>query len=338
MRKQTVDSVRRSLVRPIPPVALTSGPLSVRTTPELESRVREAVRLTSEVIARTASATLSASVASHVPVVMRDSSPVALGSVPVISISPDSTRRWYSTMRVNVPVTARAAQIADRLSMFVEQFALRGVDSSLAAWIMVGRLPLRPTSDENAHDVYIEVAANESIAARRCRAGDTGACLDVFGLDSSAGARLDRWYAPEDYRSLLRHVAPPRDDSTIVAAWLRCREERDQNACVVATHALPDSTIPFPLSGNARLMLVRDALEIGGAGAYDRLVAPNGSVRARMESAAGKPIDIVVNRWRGRVEAARPNPMKVRAGATIASLGWCALFLAVGITRRRSCV
>jgi hypothetical protein len=269
---------------------------------------------------------------------MRDSTPVALGSVPVISISPDSTRRWYSVMRVNVPITARPTQIADRLSMFVEQFALQSVDSSLAAWIMVGRLPLRPTSDENAHDVYIEVAANESIATRRCRAGDMGACLDVFGLDSSAGRRLDRWYAPEDYRSLLRHVAPPRDDSSVVAAWLRCREDRDQGACVVAAHALPDSTIPFPLSANARLMLVREALELGGAGGYDRLVAPNASVRARIESAAGKPIDVVVNRWRGRVEAARPNPMKVRAGATIASLGWCGLFLAVGITRRRSCV
>jgi hypothetical protein len=337
VRKHAVDSVRRSLVRAVPPLAVTHGPLSVRTTPELASRVRGAVGLTARVVDAAASSALAARIAGHSPVVMRDSTAVAFGYVPTLSIASDSVRRWYSSMRVNVAVTATEAQIADRLSMFVEQFALQGVDSSLSAWVMLGRLPLRPTSTETARDVYIELAANESAAVRRCRSGDTAACLDAVGLDSSSDSRLTRWYAPEDYRTLLHRVAPPRDDSTAVAAWLSCRDDFDQDACVVAAHALPDATVPFPLSSTARLMMLREAFELGGPGAYDRLIAPTRSVRERVEATAGKPMEVVVQRWLARVEAARPSPMKIRTGATVASLGWCGLFLAVGITRRRSC-
>ena len=338
VRKHTVDSVRRSLVRPVPTASVSSGPLSVRTTPDLEPRVRAAVDLASKVVTDAGSLPLAERVAGHVPVVVRDSTPAAFGFVPVISVAPDTARAWYAAMRVTTSVAATAPQIADRLSMFVEQFALQSVDPSLTAWVMVGRAPLRPTSAEDARDVYLELAANESAVARRCRAGAVAACLDAFGLDSTAGSRLTRWYAPEDYRSLLHRVAPPRDDSAAVAAWLRCREARDQDACTIAANALPDATVPFPLSGAARFMLLRQAFELGGPGAYDRLISPNASVRARVEAAAGKPMDVVVKRWLARIEEARPNPMRIRAGATLASLGWCGLFLAVGITRRRSCV
>lgn len=337
VRKSTLDSIRRSHVRAIPSVAVTSGALTVRTSPELESRVRGAVALSSQLVADAGSPTLLPRITNRLPVVMRDSTPVALGFVPVISIAPDTTRRWYATMRVTVPVTASAPDIADRLSMFVEQFAFQNVDSSLAAWAMMGRAPLRPTSAENARDVYVELATGESAAARRCRSGETDACLEAFGLDSSSGSRLNRWYSPEDYHSLLLRVAPPRDDSAAVAAWVRCRDDREQGACAAAAHALPDSSVPFPFSGSARLMLLRQAFELGGAGAYDRLVMTNGSVRGRIEAAAGKPMDVIVQRWLASVEAARPNPMKLRASMAAASLGWCGLLLAVGITRRRSC-
>jgi hypothetical protein len=74
-------------------------------------------------------------------------------------------------------------------------------------------------------------------------------------------------------------------------------------------------------------MLLREAFELGGAGAYDRLIAPSVSVRARIEATAGKPIDVVIQRWLASVEQSRPNPMRIRAGATIASLGWCGLSL-----------
>ena len=43
VRKNAVDSVRRSLVRAVPTVSVSTGSLSVRTTPELEQRVRAAV-------------------------------------------------------------------------------------------------------------------------------------------------------------------------------------------------------------------------------------------------------------------------------------------------------
>src|SRR5215213_842426 len=42
-QSRTVDSVRRSLVRPVPPVDVRGGALHVRTVSELQSRVQVAV-------------------------------------------------------------------------------------------------------------------------------------------------------------------------------------------------------------------------------------------------------------------------------------------------------
>jgi hypothetical protein len=335
---RVVDSVRRSLVSSVPSVDVHYGALRVRTTRELEKRVGPAVQSVATLIERQGGPPLASRVASHVPMITRDSAPSIFGPEPLLAFASDTLRRWSSTTQRPVSRFATTHEIADALTGMVEQFALQGADSALAAWIMVGRLPLRPTSASESADAYIEMVTVESIALRRCQSGDTDSCLDVLGIDSLPGSRLTRWYAPADYRSMLRAVAPPREDSVAVAAWIRCRQNRDQSACAIAAAALPNDRVPLPLSATARLMFLREALAAGGTGAYGRLVDGGGSVRVRLTRAAAEPLDRTAARWRSRLAQSRPDRMQVPAGLVLASLGWTGALLGVALIRRGSWV
>ena len=333
-----VDSVRRSLVRSVPPVDVHHGALRVRTTTELETRVRPAVQSVAALIESRGGSPLASRVLSHVPMITRDSTRSIFGPEPLIAFASDTLRRWSSATQRPVDGFATTQEIADALTSMVEQFALQGADSALAAWIMVGRVPLRPANASESADAYIEMMTVESVALRRCQSGDTDSCLDVLGIDSLPGNRLTRWYAPADYRALLRAVAPPREDSAAVAAWVRCRQNREQSACSVAAAAIPNDRVPLPLSATSRLMFLREALDAGAGGAYGRLVDGGGSVRVRLTRAAGEPLDRTVAKWRSRMADSRPDRMHVPAGLVLASLGWTGALLGVALIRRGSWV
>ena len=231
------------------------GALHIRTEARLEPRVRAAAQAVTTLIDRRGGTTVTTRASGYVPTITRDSAWSMFGAVPVIAINADTTRRWSMIGQRHVPSRASASELADGLAAVVEQFAMQGVDSALAAWVMLGRAPLRPaTAAENA-DAYLELATTESIALRRCRARDVSACLDALGIDSMPGTRLERWYAPDDYRSVARVAAPPGDDSVAVAAWIRCRREGDEQACGRAANALTNARVPLPLSASARFTL-----------------------------------------------------------------------------------
>jgi hypothetical protein len=334
-QRRTFDSLRRSLVRPASGVAVSVGPVRVLAPAELESRVRRAAGLAAALVAAAADSGITARVASHVSIVTPDSARALFGMSPVLLLRPDTTRTWVSA-RVSAPATATSAQLADHLITFAERFALEGADSVLAGWVMRGRVPLRPSADEELRDVYVEMATAGSAAVRQCRAGDAASCLDVLGVDSLPGTRLERWYAEADYRDLLRRAAPPADDSVAVSAWIRCRRGGDPAACIAAVRALPADRIPLPLGASARFTFLRDVLDAGGRGAYERLRVTDGSLAARFAHAANRPLDVVTRRWLDRVEEARPGRMQVTPTVALASLGWCGALLAVAILRRRS--
>jgi hypothetical protein len=334
-QSQAVDSARRSLVRPVPPIELVRGAVHVRTDAALAPRVRLAVDSVAALVDRRGGAVMRERIAGRVLMVAPDSVRSILSTRRVVTLSADTARRW-SVARIQAAGNPSAARLTAGLTTLVEQIAIQGADSAFAAWLMVGRVPIGPASDGDATDGYIELATSESAAVRRCRSRELASCLDVLGLDSLPGRRLERWYAPEDYRSLLRAVAPPREDSAAVAAWLRCRDDRDQPACRTAAVALPDDRVPLPLSASARLAFLRVVLDAGGRGAYDRLLGTSGTLRLRFAVAGGEPTEASVARWLARTEGARPDRMSPPLRLIVASLGWSGAILALALIRRTS--
>lgn len=334
---RSLDSMRRLLVRPVPPVEVRRGALRIRTDATLAPRVRVAVDSVAALIERRRSTTLAARVGGHVLMVARDSVRSMFGMQPIITVSADTVSRW-SVLRTQTAANPSAEQLTATLTKTIEQMAMHGADSALTAWVMVGRVPLRPATADEGADAYIELATTESVALRRCRARDMASCLDVLGIDSLPGRRLDRWYAPEDYRATLRTAVPPREDSAAVAAWIRCRDAHDETGCRAAAVALPDGRVPLPLSPSARYAFLREVLDAGGSGAYDRLLVSSGSLRSRLTAAAGEPLDATVARWLDRVESSRPERMRLSPGLIVASLGWTGAILALALIRRTSWV
>ena len=335
VRSRSVDSVRKSLVRPLPPVDIYRGRLRIRTDSALAPRVQLAMDSVSALIERRGGTVLAARVASHIMMVVPDSARSVFGIRRTIAVVADTTRRW-SVGRAQAPANASAEQLAAALATMAEQVVLQGADSGLTAWIMSGRVPLRNSTPGEAGNAYVELATSESAVARRCRARDTASCLDALGVDSLPGTRLERWYSPEDYRALLRSVAPPREDSAAVAAWIHCREDRHDAACRIAAAALPNDRVPSPLSATVRQSFLRQVLDAGGPGAYDRLLTGSGPLRCRLGTAAGEPLDSTVVRWLARVDRSRPDRMRPPASLIVASLGWSAAFLALALIRRTS--
>jgi hypothetical protein len=331
-RGRTVDSLRRAIVRPLPPVDIRQGPLHVRTDSILAPKVRGAVDSVVKLIARRGGTAIASRVATYVPTITRDSTRSVLGMLPVVAIRADTARRWSMIAQRHVRGST-VGDLADGLAALVEQLAIQGVDSALAAWVMLGRAPLRRASTTETADSYIELATTESAALRRCRARDVDSCLDALGIDSMPGSRLARWYAPEDYRSVIRGIAPSRDDSAAVAAWFRCRRDRVAEDCNIAAHALPNDRVPLPLSASMRFAFLREVLDAGGTAAFDRLITSGGSMKDRFAAAAGEPLGTTVVRWLDHVEASKPNRMTVPASLVAASLGW-SFILALAVIRR----
>ena len=336
VRTRSVDSIRRTLVTPIPPVDIREGPIHVRTDAALAPRVRSAVSSVVEMINGRGGTVVASRASAHVAVIRRDSTRSIVGMLPVIAIDADTAARWTMIAQRAVRSPASAAAIANGLAAIVEQRAMQGVDSALAAWIMVGRAPLRPASDAEAADAYVEYATTESAVVRRCRTRDVTACLDALGVDSSAGSRLDRWYTADDYGALVRAAAPAREDSAAVAAWIRCRRSGEDTSCAIAARALPNGRIPLPLSATVRFGFLREVLNAGGAAAFDRLVASSGGIRDRLSAAAGEPLDRTVLRWLDRLESSRPERMPIPGTLLAASLGWSGLILGMALIRRTS--
>lgn len=333
---RTVDSTRRALVRRVPSADVRVGVLHIRTETRLEPRVRAAAQVVTMLIDGRGGTIFAKRASAHVPTITRDSAASMFGTVPVIAINADTSRRWSMIGQRHVPSRASAAELADGLAVIVEQFAMQGVDSAFAAWVMLGRAPLRPaTAAENA-DAYLELATTQSIALRRCRARDLSACLDALGIDSMPGSRLARWYAPEDYWSIARMTAPAGHDSVAVAAWIRCRRHGDEQACRSTVTALANERVPLPFSASARFMFLREVLDAGGPGAFDRLIANSGTVHQRLEAAANEPLDRTVTRWLDRIERSRPDRMRTSGTLIVASLGWTAVILGLALGRRTS--
>lgn len=334
-RSHRVDSIRRSLVRPIPPVRVQRGTIQVRTDSVLGPSVRVAVDSVAALIERRGGTRLGARVAGHVLLVIPDSVQSAFWTRPVVTLLADTARRW-TVGRAQTAADPTPAQVAAGLATLVEQIAMQGADSALSAWVMLGRAPLRDATPTETADEYIQMVTAQAAVVRRCRSRDVASCLDALGIDSLPGTRLDRWYAPEDYRSALRVAAPPREDSAAVDAWIRCRHDGDQTSCRTAAVALPTDRVPMPLPASVRQAFLREVLDAGGAGAYDRLLAGTGTLRSRLTVAAGEPLDATVARWLQRVERSRPERMRPPAGLILASLGWSAAFVALALIRRTS--
>lgn len=215
--------------------------------------------------------------------------------------------------------------VAATTALLLRTVAPPRFDGALSDWLG-SLLQPAPGSREHGSAVFIQLVTVPSLAVRQCFKGDITKCEDVLQVNDSTGL-VERWYGtPAEREAVIKMFADYFARGGTAATLQRCQRHSD-DACTALLRSLPRGTLPRPLSADARLLLVREALRAGGREAYRRLVVDSGApIGQRLAGAAGIPLDSLVMRWRDRALAARPTPLIVQWWAGLAALGWAAVF------------
>jgi hypothetical protein len=264
---------------------------------------------------------------------------------PRTKAAPDSG--WQvdrlSTPRPGTPVTTSFVERADSvagLAVAIARIAPEALwaqgDTSLLAWL---NLPPQLHADSAAlQAAYIALATRPERVARRCFAEELAACSAALGL-LPPGTDLHTWYDAEEIRALVKAVTSGGEQRGRWSTEVReCVMSQDPATCDRLLALQNPLSLPAPLAGSARGALVALALQGGGPGAIDRLLAtPAAPLTARLASAAAQPYDSLLSRWRAAVGRARPEPVGPGVAPTITAFGWTVLLLglALGGTRWR---
>ena len=211
------------------------------------------------------------------------------------------------------------------------------VDGRFSRWLGNTVHPVLDTAAERGA-TYVQLVTAGSAAATACFQGRLDGCSAALQLPEDS--EFYRTVYDADQRRGAVAAARTRDvlDPTERATYSRCVDIRVDSACVDFLRGLPLPQIPQPLSFQARNLLVSTALQLGGTGAYDRLMADTtAAVTVRLARAANGPIDHVVATWRANVIAARPPATAVAAGDGLLAIAWVGLiaFGAIRSTRWR---
>ncbi|GMV06188.1 MAG: hypothetical protein AMXMBFR53_24640 [Gemmatimonadota bacterium] len=213
------------------------------------------------------------------------------------------------------------------------------VKGPLLAW--TGQFNVRPPRHPDW--VYRELVSTASRANRDCAEGDAGACWDALGLGD--GPVLDLYTVEEAAdlaakiwsgdRLWFRYVGYKGTEGE------RCVDERTQGRYdnCLAFLAKHSRSIPTPLGYAARQSMVWIALERGGAGAFDRLVADTTASPAHaLRAASGLSDDELARAWLEWVLANRPAVYSDMGSTGWVALLWFLFFGALGLrsTRWRS--
>ena len=205
--------------------------------------------------------------------------------------------------------------------------------SDLTLWMLGGRL-----SDPavNFTEAFVDLFTAPALVARECAERDPARCRVALGLalvDDPPGTM----YTEEDRRVVAR-AWWGRRYATAEHPVNPCASAPMTAACRTFAQSLAPEAWTRPLGRSARMAVLAVATEMGGAGAWGRLVADSTvPLAARIELAAGRPIGDVVSAWRSRVLASRPEPVRpsLRQFAVLASLLVAGLSAAL-VTRGRA--
>ncbi len=169
-------------------------------------------------------------------------------------------------------------------------------------------------------------------AAASCYAGDIDSCLMALGLDEDV--TWEDVYTPLEIhfvfaRSVRSYSQSERD------AVGACLVERRYDVCAAfLTEQRPSALIP--LSTLVRISLLHYALDVGGEGAFSRLISGDGqSISDRLEDASQMEIHNLVEAWRTRVIEARPQIMAKLPLTVLGALFWIGLMSVFGLRSTR---
>lgn len=212
--------------------------------------------------------------------------------------------------------------------------AMPELDLPLRNWLSG---PLRPEFEvaTEAGGVYLQLVAAPFQVNRDCLAGDLSACRSALSLDPPDRAITGRYRRPEERRTVVEQGEFYFRSGDRQVAYQECLAGSDA-MCQELLVLLPPAVLTHPLPPGAHRSLARLAVRLGGPGGYRRLTADSARpLAARLEQAAGVPIDSLVERWRADLLARRPPPVSLPRFGVGIGLGWVLVFGLCGLGSSR---
>lgn len=240
----------------------------------------------------------------------------------------DRVRSLTVAPHTTADIVARwlAIQAASDISMR-QDVAFRG-------WIRSTVEAFSDSVDRDA-DVYVELVTKPWTAVKRCYLGDLDGCRRALGL-LPAMDMLDQWYDAEDQRRLVATLWGNRSWNSwsgTVTERDACIDGGDVDGCTTILHRQSRLEPPLPAGPRA---LVGLALDLGGPGAYDRLMAsPDRPIADRLAAAARVSADSLITSWRARALAARPQPVTLNTAGAWAALAWVLVLASAALRSTR---
>jgi hypothetical protein len=246
--------------------------------------------------------------------------------VVVTVIRPDGSqlRAWRAPLD--------STSIAASLQYAITYSAFAASDPAFFAWAGNG-IPHDTMRASNWADQRVMLVSSSSAVASRCYRGDVPACRTALLLSPGSNPILD-WHDSTTRRGLVRrHAALGRRMDARGAE--QCLAGADVE-CITLLELLPRVTFHEPAAGALRAGLLRHALATGGAGAIERLLLSNDKDRsARIEAAAGMPMDSVISTWLARVRTTPGASEDLTFGIAVLSLAWATAIGALSLRSSR---
>lgn len=237
---------------------------------------------------------------------------------------------------VVLPVWLSREQAKARIRGAIGRVLSEDLDGSpLGAWLRGG-----PFTAPTPSEVYRRMVLARSIAVDRCLADDIAACTSALGLGPS-GHSVSIWYSPDQRRARALEAASFDEDrgaspmsDPLGPALARCVDLVAPDACDVLLEGQGDSF--SPLSFRVRATLADVALELGGDGAWNRLIEdPSATPEEALTHAAGVSLDELVAAWRARIVDNRPEVQAGLPGNAARAVLWILLFVALSTRSTR---
>lgn len=201
---------------------------------------------------------------------------------------------------------------------------------SIRRWTRHQAIAVVRNSPRDWERVADALATSEATVARRCDLGELSQCITALELDAGSSAdRLHAWYSPGDMAA-LSSGASSRDSATR-ALFRRCATTRTTAVCEAAMQHI---NVPTPVPTPTRAALVAFAVERGGDGAFDRLLAAKAPAAEALAQVSGIPIEQLVAEWQRRAAEAHTPRSLPSLLSTAGALAWMLLFGAVAVRRR----
>lgn len=182
--------------------------------------------------------------------------------------------------------------------------------------------------------VYVELATAGSSIGRRCFAGDLSACNTALELEPTSDPLIE-WYDAHDRRRLIARTGGLRG-WVHTPQWIPCVDEGNDTDCEELLRDRMEGSTMHPVSPRVHQTLVETAVEMGGDGAFGRMLETEAAtIGDWIAAVAQTPSDAVVAKWHADVIASRPAPTTLTAATGWGAVAWILVLAAIATRSTR---